>query len=548
MVGRRLDPGPGPRSASRALTGLALLLVLGLALLPGGASEAQQLAGTWTTLAPLPTPRAGVSLAATLSGKLYAFGGQENSGAFVDRVEEYDIATNTWTNCGAPQPQIGCTPMAVARAYGGAALASNGRIYVVGGRNDSGPLASVEEYHPAQNTWTHCAPAAACAALATARTAFGLAVSSNGRLYAVGGENGTAAYLDGVEEYEPAANAWAPRAALPAGRVGAALVAAANGRLYLFGGRGATGAQSDVLEYALAQNSWAARGEGPARLHVGAAAAPNGKLYTVGGENEVGLLSESVEEYDPAVGALTNCGASPGSTNCPPMGLPRSQLAVARASDGLLYAVGGRLANTSATDRAQAYAPVTATPTPTPTQTATPSATATATRTPTPTATRTPTRTATPSSTPTPSLTPTTTASATASASPTATAIASATATALPTTTATATVGLLVCEPRPAVGVSAVSNGDGRLRVTVSAGGAAANLLQALDFTRQTNAVVEIGSTVGVTGTHSITPPSRSLTWYVRRATPGVATTVEMVVRDGCGAWPTFVGGGPGAF
>jgi hypothetical protein len=30
--------------------------------------------------------------------------------------------------------------------------------------------------------------------------------------------------------------------------------------------------------------------------------------------------------------------------------------------------------------------------------------------------------------------------------------------------------------------------------------------------------------------------------------TDGQASTVELVVTDGCGDWPTFVGGGPNAF
>ena len=38
----------------------------------------------------------------------------------------------------------------------------------------------------------------------------------------------------------------------------------------------------------------------------------------------------------------------------------------------------------------------------------------------------------------------------------------------------------------------------------------------------------------------------RTLT--VRRVTDGQASTVELVVTDGCGDWPTFVGGGPNAF
>ncbi|HEY7059852.1 MAG TPA: hypothetical protein VII06_00125 [Chloroflexota bacterium] len=41
-------------------------------------------------------------------------------------------------------------------------------------------------------------------------------------------------------------------------------------------------------------------------------------------------------------------------------------------------------------------------------------------------------------------------------------------------------------------------------------------------------------------------PASIGLT--VHRLTPGQAATVELTVTDGCGAWPTLVGGGPSAF
>jgi hypothetical protein len=41
-------------------------------------------------------------------------------------------------------------------------------------------------------------------------------------------------------------------------------------------------------------------------------------------------------------------------------------------------------------------------------------------------------------------------------------------------------------------------------------------------------------------------PASTTLT--VRRVTAGQAATVELTVTDGCGSWPTFVGGGPGSF
>jgi hypothetical protein len=41
-------------------------------------------------------------------------------------------------------------------------------------------------------------------------------------------------------------------------------------------------------------------------------------------------------------------------------------------------------------------------------------------------------------------------------------------------------------------------------------------------------------------------PPSVGLT--VRRIDNTQPVTVELVVTDGCGEWPTFIGGGPNAF
>ena len=92
---------------------------------------------------------------------------------------------------------------------------------------------------------------------------------------------------------------------------------------------------------------------------------------------------------------------------------------------------------------------------------------------------------------------------------------------------------------------------DARLRVTVTAAtnaGSAPNLLQSVQLTQLDNAVVDIGSQTGVTGTYNVVPPAPSLTLFVRRANPGAAATVQATVRDACGPWPTLVGGGPSAF
>jgi hypothetical protein len=59
-----------------------------------------------------------------------------------------------------------------------------------------------------------------------------------------------------------------------------------------------------------------------------------------------------------------------------------------------------------------------------------------------------------------------------------------------------------------------------------------------------------VGSQTGRSGQFQVPLADRptSVTFFVRRATPGQATTVPFVVVDDCGPWSTFVGGGPGAF
>jgi len=108
------------------------------------------------------------------------------------------------------------------------------------------------------------------------------------------------------------------------------------------------------------------------------------------------------------------------------------------------------------------------------------------------------------------------------------------------------------CTPRPAMSIRAVPNGSGQLRVTVSAttSGTTANQLVQVRFGQATNAVIHPDSQSATQGNSTVTLPSGvdQYGFTVQRATPGAATTVNLIVVDGCGEWPTIVGGGPHAF
>jgi len=109
------------------------------------------------------------------------------------------------------------------------------------------------------------------------------------------------------------------------------------------------------------------------------------------------------------------------------------------------------------------------------------------------------------------------------------------------------------CSPRPAVTVTTQRTGDGRLAVTLMAdtrGPSGANRLTELRFGAGANALIDVAGQTGRTGAFTVPLPDRptSLTFVVRRVTPGQPTTVPLTVVDDCGTWPTLVGGGVGAF
>jgi subtilisin family serine protease len=127
-------------------------------------------------------PAAGV-----INGKLYVAGGNNGSSAASATLDVYDPATNTWATRAS---------MPTARRGGAAGAVIAGTLYVIGGRNAAGDyIRTVEAYSPATNTWVTKAH------LPEARAGLG-AVASNGVIFAVGGRNSTS-LLATHETYRP---------------------------------------------------------------------------------------------------------------------------------------------------------------------------------------------------------------------------------------------------------------------------------------------------------------------------------------------------------
>jgi len=223
-----------------------------------------------------------------LNGRLYAIGGQDLNGSLAT-VEMLDLPGNQIWNTLAPLP----TPRAEL-----AAASAGGHIYALGGfRSGTGPGTGLQdrndEYDPATNAWTPKAP------LSTPRGDFG-AVSIDGKIYVVGGtivQNNAYVQVNNLDEYDPATDTWTPKAPMHYARQGVA-VAVSNGHIFAIGGLGDVGADSAVEEYDPAANTWTTRAALPHARRSAGAFGWNGNVIVYGGI-EGGTFIKETEEYNP---------------------------------------------------------------------------------------------------------------------------------------------------------------------------------------------------------------------------------------------------------
>ncbi len=158
--------------------------------------------GTWTTKAPMPTPRAESQNGAVVNGLLYVFGGNNCAVSTANNcdlptVEAYNPASDTWTEK-APIPSIpgiGVIGVDVAAAI-------NGTVYVYGRTPAGFAQPNFLAYDSSTDTWSFKAP------IPTPRADSRGAVA-NGILYVMGGfldANGIAVTTN--EAYDPTTDTW----------------------------------------------------------------------------------------------------------------------------------------------------------------------------------------------------------------------------------------------------------------------------------------------------------------------------------------------------
>ena len=195
--------------------------------------EINLLTGTITTVAPMPTARAGLGLveqiAALPSGavdNLYAIGGVDAKGDVLNTVEVYDFATKTWSEA---------APLPTARAFLAVVAGTDGNVYAIGGTDGKDVRSTVEVYNPVKGTWSEFAP------LNVARSHLSAVLGPLDVIYAAGGIDSSGDYLNSVEIAAVGGTAWGTFVPMNIARADFGLAMAADSFLHAVGGKNSTG-------------------------------------------------------------------------------------------------------------------------------------------------------------------------------------------------------------------------------------------------------------------------------------------------------------------
>ena len=240
-------------------------------------------AATWAStaaVAPIPGPGLDHIGAVVLNGSIYMMGGwEENPVPDVATLLRYDPASNAWTQLADMPDSQGAS----------GATVIDGKIYVVGGKQQGSRVGDLYVYDPATDQWEIEAP------MPTERDHV-QAATLGGKLYAFGGFIGSypSGVTDVVEVYDPATGDWSTASPMPTGR-GDLGISVVNGRALLFGGVNGAGITGVTEEYDPSTDTWrTVTTMGIPRRATGGAAA-NGVVYAPGG---------SASEVDPSVASF----------------------------------------------------------------------------------------------------------------------------------------------------------------------------------------------------------------------------------------------------
>ncbi|EEY58558.1 uncharacterized protein PITG_10648 [Phytophthora infestans T30-4] len=238
----------------------------------------------WHPAASMATRRSYGGVAVSSDHKIFVMGGTSSSSHHHKTMEVYDPEANTWTSMPA---------MKNARSYLGATMVGD-FIYAVGGFNGQTHLSSVERFDIQTQHWE------SMPSLSTGRS--GLAVAAlNGLVYAIGGYDGRK-HLKSVEVFDPQTNEWSTIASMRYARNGpAAVVQERCNSILVYGGESRHGSRmntSDRLD--LDSGVWSdADAFADCRSgHVASSFLNESFVFCLGGSNKKDEYLDAVHRFD----------------------------------------------------------------------------------------------------------------------------------------------------------------------------------------------------------------------------------------------------------
>ena len=290
----------------------------------------------WITRASLPTARKELA-AGTASGQLYAIGGVTAAGTVLTTVQAYNASTNTWTT----KPPL---PAPRWRTNGTATI--NGILYLAGGVGPTTPghTKTLYVYNSLTSSWSTKASmpiAGGC----------GGSGAISGIVYVLVGCDALTSTTSGAKgillRYDPTANTWSTKAASPTPHQLPA-VTAVGGKLYVMGGKNGSGIATNVVHaYSPSTNTWTTKAPLPAARYRSTAQVIAGKIYVVGGNDAAGNYVSTAYVYDPALNKWSTAM---------PMPTARANLGSGVISN-VLHVVGGQNPSAAVLGTTEAFTP-----------------------------------------------------------------------------------------------------------------------------------------------------------------------------------------------
>ncbi|KNY25994.1 carbohydrate-binding protein [Pseudobacteroides cellulosolvens] len=246
------------------------------------------LSNTWYNRTKLPVPLAEAQVV-TLNGKIYAIDLTSGWSA-PNTLYEYNPGTRLWTQNYENLPVKKKSFM----------VSLNNKIYFIGGYNQ---YSDMIEYDPVTKQINSKAnipvPVKDFAAIA-----------ANGKIYILGGDtaDGTQKRIQNVQEFNPVANVWNQKANMPKGK-NLFKAATLNNKIYTFSSDSAysstnlsdNGYPDTIEEFDPVSNSWVTKGNMFYRLQNYSLGTHNDRIYFAGGEEPGSLTDLNVfASYNPA--------------------------------------------------------------------------------------------------------------------------------------------------------------------------------------------------------------------------------------------------------